>query len=122
MAAPAQGSSNYKYVTFCNSEKVTYLKFHIYNESAEPMHKLQADPKVLAALSAAFPKPKSAASKALEKYLTVLGTQFDLALLHGRTTEQVKLGLYAVSIYYLTQKGGHIGPQRMRLHLSLIHI
>ena len=80
------------------------------------MRKLKADKSVLAALAKAFPKPNSAASKALDKYLTVLGQQFDQAVLNGRTPEQIKLGLYGVSLHHMMQKGGQIGPDRVRLH------
>ena len=80
------------------------------------MRRLEADKSVLAALAKAFPKPRSAASKALDKYLTVLGQQLDQAVLNGRTPEQIKLDLYGVSLHHMMQKGGQIGPDRVRLH------
>lgn len=60
------------------------------------MLKITPDPRILAELTAAFPKPSSAAAKALNKYIALLEQQISRALLNGRNPEQHKLGLYTV--------------------------
>ena len=80
------------------------------------MLKITPDPRILAALTAAFPKPSSAATKALSKYIALLEQQISTALLNGRNPEQHKLGLYTVSLHHMMNRGGQIGPQKVRLH------
>jgi len=80
------------------------------------MLKITPDPRILAALTAAFPKPSSAAAKALNKYIALLEAQISTALLNGRNPEQHKLGLYTVSLHHMMNRGGQIGPQKVRLH------
>jgi hypothetical protein len=71
---------------------------------------------VEATLHKAFPKPAASAKKALAKYVAVVESMLFDALQHGRTPEQVKLDLYAVSMEKLANKGGQIGPQKVRVH------
>ena len=80
------------------------------------MIKITPDPKVLAALSAAFPKPPTAAAKALTKYIALLEQQVNTALLAGRNPEQHKLDLYSVSLHDMMNRGGQIGPNKTRVH------
>ena len=71
---------------------------------------------VEAALHKAFPKPAASAKKALAKYVAVVESMLFDALQHGRTPEQVKLDLYSVSMEKLANKGGQIGPKKVRVH------
>ncbi len=80
------------------------------------MIKITPDPKVLLALSAAFPKPPTAAAKALTKYIALLEQQVNTALLAGRNPEQHKLDIYSVSLHDMMNRGGQIGPNKIRVH------
>ena len=76
--------------------------------------KITASEKVSTALSDAF--PRSNTTRALNKYISVLQQLLTKAITHGRTPEQQKLDLYSLSLHTLTQRGGQIGPQKVRLH------
>jgi len=76
--------------------------------------KLKISEKVSSALSHAF--PNSNTTRALNKYISVLEALLTKAIIHGRTPEQQKLDLYSLSLHALTQRGGQIGPQKVRLH------
>jgi len=76
--------------------------------------KLTVSERVSGALSDAF--PKSNTTRALNKYVSVLEELLTKAIIHGRTPDQQKLDLYSLSLHALTQRGGQIGPQRVRLH------
>jgi len=78
--------------------------------------KLTVHPSVEAALQKAFPKPAAAASRALAKYISVVESMLFDALQRGQTPEQRKLGLYAISLDQLANKGGQIGPKKIRVH------
>ncbi|MEN9760890.1 MAG: hypothetical protein RI906_716 [Pseudomonadota bacterium] len=80
------------------------------------MIKISADPVVLHALTLAFPKPKAAAQRALDKYIAVLEQMLHAAIQHGQTPEQRKFDLYSISLQQLANKGGQIGPDKIRLH------
>jgi len=80
------------------------------------MIKLEVHPQVLMSLNQAFPKPKMAATKALNKYVQVLEKLLFEAWLHGLTPEQRKLKLFGLSLYQLMTKGGQIGPDKIRIH------
>ena len=80
------------------------------------MLNIKTDPKVLHALSTAFPKPPNAASRALSKYVSLLEQQINTALLNGRNPFQHKLDLYSVSLHELMNRGGQIGPKKLRVH------
>lgn len=80
------------------------------------MIKLTVHESVEAALQKAFPKPAAAAKRALTKYISVVETMLFDALQRGLTPEQRKLGLYAISLEQLANKGGQIGPKKIRVH------
>jgi hypothetical protein len=80
------------------------------------MIKIIVTPAVLAALKVAFPKPHNAAQRALDKYVAVLEQMIDEALRRGQTEEQRKFKLYAISLHVLANRGGQIGPNKVRLH------
>jgi hypothetical protein len=78
--------------------------------------KLSVHESVEAALQKAFPKPAAAAKRALTKYISVVESMLFDALQRGLTPEQRKLGLYAISLEQLANKGGQIGPKKIRVH------
>ncbi len=80
------------------------------------MIKLTIHESVEAALQKAFPKPAAAAKRALTKYISVVESMLFDALQRGLTPEQRKLGLYAISLEQLANKGGQIGPKKIRVH------
>ena len=80
------------------------------------MIKLTIHASVEAALQKAFPKPAAAAKRALTKYISVVESMLFDALQRGLTPEQRKLGLYAISLEQLANKGGQIGPKKIRVH------
>ena len=80
------------------------------------MIKLTVHESVEAALQKAFPKPAAAAKRALTKYISVVESMLFDALQRGLTPEQRKLGLYAISLEQLANKGGQIGPKKIRVH------
>lgn len=80
------------------------------------MIKITVHESVEEALHKAFPRLAASAKKALAKYVAVVESMLFDALQHGRTPEQLKLNLYAVSLDQLANKGGQIGPKKVRLH------
>jgi hypothetical protein len=78
--------------------------------------KLSVHESVEAALQKAFPKPAAAAKRALTKYISVVESMLFDALQRGLTPEQRKLGLYSISLDQLANKGGQIGPKKIRVH------
>lgn len=80
------------------------------------MIKLSVHESVEAALQKAFPKPAAAAKRALTKYISVVESMLFDALQRGQTPEQRKLGLYSISLDQLANKGGQIGPKKIRIH------
>jgi len=78
--------------------------------------KLSVHESVEAALQKAFPKPAAAAKRALTKYISVVESMLFDALQRGQTPEQSKLGLYSISLDQLANKGGQIGPKKIRVH------
>ena len=80
------------------------------------MIKLSVHESVEAALQKAFPKPAAAAKRALTKYISVVESMLFDALQRGLTPEQRKLGLYSISLEQLANKGGQIGPKKIRVH------
>jgi len=80
------------------------------------MIKLTTEPQVLTKLQQAFPTPVNSASRALAKYVNALeGLLFD-AMKRGISPAQRKLGLYPMPLHYLANKGGRIGPKKLRVH------
>lgn len=80
------------------------------------MIKLTIDPQVLTKLQQAFPTPANSASKALAKYVTALEGLLLHAVQHGIAPAQRKLGLYPIPLHDLANKGGRIGPNKLRVH------
>ena len=80
------------------------------------MIKLTVNPQVLISLQQAFPTPIKSASKALAKYVNALEGLLLNALQRGISPAQRKMGLYPLSLHDLANKGGRIGPQKLRLH------
>ena len=83
------------------------------------MIKLTVHVSVEAALQKAFPRPAAAAKRALAKYISVVEAMLFEALQRGQTPEQRKLGLYSISLEQLPNKGGQIGPKKIRTHAWL---
>jgi len=81
--------------------------------------KLTVHESVEAALQKAFPRPAAAAKRALAKYISVVEAMLFEALQRGQTPEQRKLGLYSISLDQLANKGGQIGPKKIRTHAWL---
>ena len=84
------------------------------------MIKLTVHESVEAALQKAFPRPAASAKRALAKYISVVESMLFDALQRGQTPEQRKLGLYSISLDQLANKGGQIGPKKIRVHKWLI--
>ncbi len=80
------------------------------------MIKLTIDPQVLTMLRQAFPSPANSASRALAKYVTALEGLLLDAMQRGIAPAQRKLGLYPIPLHDLANKGGRIGPQKLRVH------
>ena len=80
------------------------------------MIKLTVHESVEAALQKAFPRPAVSAKRALAKYISVVEAMLFEALQRGQTPEQRKLGLYSISLDQLANKGGQIGPKKIRVH------
>ena len=80
------------------------------------MIKVTVHESVESALQKAFPRPAASAARALAKYVAVVESMLFDALQRGRTPEQLKLDLYAVSMEQLANKGGQIGPKKVRMH------
>ncbi len=80
------------------------------------MIKLTADSIVLTKLHQAFPMPEKSATRALAKYLNALEGLLLNALQRGITPGQKKMGLYPISLHELANKGGRIGPKKIRVH------
>ena len=80
------------------------------------MIKLTVNPQVLISLQQAFPTPVKSASRALTKYVKVLEGLLLNAFQRGSAPAQTKMGLYSISLHDLANKGGRIGPLKLRLH------
>ena len=80
------------------------------------MIKITVNQSVEDALERAFPRPEGAAYRALQKYIGVVESMINAALLRGLTAEEKKLGVYSISTSDLANKGGQIGSQKVRLH------
>ncbi len=80
------------------------------------MIKITVDQSVEEALERAFPTPYGAAYRALNKYISVVESMINAALLRGLTPEEKKLGFYSISTSDLANKGGQIGSRKIRVH------
>lgn len=76
--------------------------------------RIQVDEKVSRALTEAF--PTSNIERALKKYVTTIEDMITRSVVNGRTPEQSKLNLYSLSLHTLSNKGGQIGRDKIRLH------
>jgi len=77
---------------------------------------IDIDPIVLVKLKSAFPKPKGAAEKALNKYKAVLENMIFKCVQRGRENFDVMFNLYSLPANELNQKGPQIGPNKIRLN------
>ena len=80
------------------------------------MIKLTVDPKVLTALQQAFPKPAMSAERAFKKYVSQLESMLTKSLQFPRSPIQQKQGWYAISLQALSNSGGQIGADKIRVH------
>ena len=80
------------------------------------MIKLITDPQVLISLQQAFPTPVNSASRALAKYVNALEGLLLKAVQQGIAPAQRKMGLYPIPLHDLANKGGRIGPKKLRVH------
>ncbi len=80
------------------------------------MIKLTIDPQVLTMLKQAFPAPANSASNALAKYSRALEGLLFNSVQRGLSPLQQKLALYPIPLHDLANKGGRIGPQKLRVH------
>jgi hypothetical protein len=64
----------------------------------------------------AFPKPASAAQRALDKYLRTVEDMLFESLQYQQTLQNKKLGLFSISLEQLANRGGQIGPKKTRVH------
>lgn len=78
------------------------------------MLKISVNPIVLQTLQTHFPK-KNSAHRALDKYVTLLEQQLTQSVMRGRSAYMVEKGLYSISIYKQRNRGGQIGPNKIRL-------
>jgi len=80
------------------------------------MINLITDSLVLTKLQQAFPAPANSASRALGKYVSALEGLLLTAMQRGITPAHRKLGLYPIPLHDLANKGGRIGPKKLRVH------
>ena len=80
------------------------------------MIKLTTDSQVLTKLQQAFPTPTNSATRALAKYINALEGLLLNAAQRGIAPAQRKLGLYPIPLHDLANKGGRIGPNKLRVH------
>ena len=80
------------------------------------MINLITDSLVLTKLQQAFPAPANSASRALAKYVSALEGLLLTAMQRGITPAHRKLGLYPIPLHDLANKGGRIGPKKLRVH------
>ena len=80
------------------------------------MISITLDPSILKAMQRAFPKPLSAAQRALDKYLRTVENMLFESLQYQQTLQNKKLGLFSISLVQLANRGGQIGPKKIRVH------
>jgi hypothetical protein len=78
------------------------------------------NPNILAALEKAYPKPRNAANKALNKYIHVLETMLDEEELREKDNYNILHGFYTLSTSNLTKRSSQLGSGRMRVHKWLM--
>ena len=80
------------------------------------MIKLTIDTQVLTKLRQAFPSPENSALRAFSKYVNALEGLLLKAVQQGIAPAHRKLGLYPIPLHALANKGGRIGPKKLRVH------
>jgi hypothetical protein len=80
------------------------------------MISITLDPSILKAMQRAFPKPLSAAQRALDKNLRTAENMLFESLQYLQTLQNKKLGLFLISLEQLANRGGQIGPKKIRVH------
>ena len=82
------------------------------------MNTLKVNETVLEQLQQAFPKPASAANRALDKYVDKLQTLIDEAVWRGRSAFDTKFYLYSIRLTDLSRNSPKLGTgkQQVRLH------
>ena len=83
------------------------------------MIKLTIDTQVLTKLRQAFPSPENSALRAFSKYVNALEGLLLKAVQQGIAPAHRKLGLYPIPLHALANKGGRIGPKKLRVHMWL---
>ena len=83
------------------------------------MIQIKVDPKVIDALTQAFPKPPKSAQRALDKYVQTLTVMLMKSLSRGQSPLEKKYDLFSLSLHELANKGGQIGQNKTRLHAWL---
>lgn len=83
------------------------------------MFKITVNDKVLTKLTEAFPKPANSAKRALDKYVSVLEEKLTESINRGQTEYERKLELHSIGLKKLSNSGGRIGPNTVRLHAWL---
>lgn len=78
------------------------------------MLKITVNPIVLQTLQAHFPK-KNSAKRALDKYVSLLEQQFTHSVMLGRSAWMNSNDLYSISLHKQRNRGGQIGPKKIRL-------
>lgn len=78
------------------------------------MLKIQLDPTVLRTLQTQFPK-RNSAKRALDKYVKLLTEQMTQSVMHGRSAWMTSNDLYSISLHKQRNRGGQIGPHKLRL-------
>lgn len=78
------------------------------------MLQITVSPIVQQTLQAQFPK-KNSAKRALDKYVSLLEQQFTQSVMHGRSAWMNSNDLYSISLHKQRNRGGQIGPNKIRL-------
>ena len=83
------------------------------------MIELIVDSKVLPELQKAYPTPEGRAQRALNNYVATLRDMLIKSLSRGQTPMETKMNLFSLSLHELANKGGQIGPKKIRVHAWL---
>ena len=113
--SPAR-SAYYKCVTFCRSRPLHAVHTSVTNEGI--MQRLKVNPVVLERLRAAYPRPHSSASKALQKYQDLLESLLFQAT-NRRSRYEAIFNLFSIPVSKLIHEGPQIGGAKVRLHAWL---
>lgn len=83
------------------------------------MVEIKVHPKVIEALTRAFPKPPNSAERALDKYIQTLTAMLMTSLSRGQSPMELKLNSFSLPLHKFANKGGQIGRKKIRLHAWL---